>query len=210
MELSVGYWLPGAVGLVVIHICDLAAIKKVPVVKPLVWVVGLGLLTYSIVWTWVSPDKLVLPVWSTWLGWVLLVVSAIILAYSLFVSLPFFRTYVATGVGDRLVTTGFYALVRHPGVLWTLLLAASMVVVSRSRPALVVAPVIVAVDVLVVVIQDRFYLPRMFPGYDAYRRQTPMLLPNRNSLRAFVDSLKEPKAPERYGPQSWGDDNTAG
>jgi len=192
--------LPGIIGLIVIHISDPAAIKKVPVVKPVVWVVGGGLLTYSIVRIWLSPDKLPLPVWSVWLGWALLALSLATLVYSLFVSLPFFKTYVATGAGDRLVTTGLYALVRHPGVIWTVLLALSMVLASRSRPGLIAAPLFIALDILVVIIQDRFFFRRMFPGYDAYRRQTPMLVPNRNSLRAFVDSLKEPKAPVHNDP----------
>lgn len=194
------YLLPGIIGLIVIHISDPAAIKKVPVVKPVVWVVGGGLLTYSIVRIWLSPDKLPLPVWSVWLGWALLALSLATLVYSLFVSLPFFKTYVATGAGDRLVTTGLYALVRHPGVIWTVLLALSMVLASRSRPGLIAAPLFIALDILVVIIQDRFFFRRMFPGYDAYRRQTPMLVPNRNSLRAFVDSLKEPKAPVHNDP----------
>jgi len=196
----VDYLLPGIIGLIVIHISDPAAIKKVPVVKPVVWVVGGGLLTYSIVRIWLSPDKLPLPVWSVWLGWALLALSLATLVYSLFVSLPFFKTYVATGAGDRLVTTGLYALVRHPGVIWTVLLALSMVLASRSRPGLIAAPLFIALDILVVIIQDRFFFRRMFPGYDAYRRQTPMLVPNRNSLRAFVDSLKEPKAPVHNDP----------
>jgi protein-S-isoprenylcysteine O-methyltransferase Ste14 len=208
--MPVDYMLPAAVGLLVIHISDFAAIKKVPLVKPLVWVAGGGLLIYSIVQIWLSPDRLSLPAWSAWLGWALLAVSSIMLVYSLFVNLPFFKTYVATGVGDKLVTTGFYALARHPGVLWTALLAVSIVLVSKSRPALVAAPLFILLDVLVVVIQDRIFFPRMFPGYDAYRRQTPMLLPNRNSLRAFADSLKAAKPPKGDGRHVWRRNGGAG
>jgi len=208
--MPVDYILPATVGLVVIHVSDFAAIKKMPLVKPLAWVVGGGLLIYSIVQIWLSPDKLLLPAWSAWLGWAVLAVSSIMLVYSLFVNLPFFKTYVATGVGDKLVTTGFYALVRHPGVLWTVLLAFSAVLVSKSRPALIAAPLLILLDVLVVIIQDRIFFPRMFPGYDAYRRQTPMLLPNRNSLRAFADSLKAPKPPEEAERHVWRRNGGAG
>jgi hypothetical protein len=34
----------------------------------------------------------------------------------------------------------------------------------------------------------------MFDGYDSYRRETPMLVPNRRSVNAFVNSLKQSRA----------------
>jgi hypothetical protein len=43
-----------------------------------------------------------------------------------------------------------------------------------------------AVDVIVVVIQDRVFFDRMYPGYPAYRKTTPMLIPNWYSLAAFA------------------------
>jgi len=36
--------------------------------------------------------------------------------------------------------------------------------------------------------QDRVLLDRMFEGYDSYRQETPMLLPNRLSINAFMNS----------------------
>jgi hypothetical protein len=41
-----------------------------------------------------------------------------------------------------------------------------------------------------VAIQDKYFFGKMFAGYDSYRRQTPMLIPNRRSLSAFINSLK--------------------
>jgi len=46
-------------------------------------------------------------------------------------------------------------------------------------------------DILLVAIQDRFFFGRMFEGYNTYRRQTPMLVPNRRSISAFISSLKQ-------------------
>jgi hypothetical protein len=31
----------------------------------------------------------------------------------------------------------------------------------------------------------------MFAGYDNYRRETPMFIPNRRSINAFINSLKQ-------------------
>jgi protein-S-isoprenylcysteine O-methyltransferase Ste14 len=87
----------------------------------------------------------------------------------------------ADGVADRLVKTGTYALVRHPGVLWLALFLSAAVLVSRSRLLLVATPVWLFMDVLYVWVQERLFLERMFPGYEQYE-ETPMLVPTPTSI----------------------------
>lgn len=189
----------GALGLFVVHLSDLAAIKRLPLVKPATWIVGGITLLYVVFRSWTSPDKLILPEWATWLGWILLITAASGVVYSLFVNLPFVNTYVRRGVGDRLVTTGLYALVRHPGILLTALLVVALLMVSRSRGMLVSGPIFIALDILAVIIQDKCIFGRMFPGYVEYRRTTPMLIPSRKSMAAFLSSFGQ--APERAANQ---------
>ena len=184
----------GALGFTVIHLFDLVALKGVPRVKPVIWAAGSGLLIFSLVKICLWPDRLLLPAWLTGLGWGVLAVSAGLLIHSLFISLPFHKTYVATGVGDGLITTGFYALVRHPGVIWFTLLMLSLILVSGSRLALIAAPVFIALDIVLVIIQDKFVFNRMFKGYDGYRQETPMLLPSRRSVNAFLRSIRQSKS----------------
>jgi protein-S-isoprenylcysteine O-methyltransferase Ste14 len=179
-------------GIIVVHFCDPAALRKIPVVKPVVWVVGVGLVTYATVRACLLPDKVVMPYWTALLGWTLLSISLALVIYSLFISLPFRKTYVNTGVGSELVTTGFYALTRHPGVLWTVLLMIALILTSKSRLLLQASPLFVVLDLLVVIIQDRYYFNRMFPGYAEYSKRTPMLVPNTRSFRAFWDSATPP------------------
>jgi protein-S-isoprenylcysteine O-methyltransferase Ste14 len=105
--------------------------------------------------------------------------------------LPFRKTYLKSGVGDRLVTTGMYAIVRHPGVLSVTMLLAALVLMSRSQALLIAAPIFVALDVLLVYLQDRYFFRLMFKGYNEYRQQTPMLIPNYKSLKIFINSLRE-------------------
>jgi len=181
----------GSLGFLIIHLLDIISMKRIPGIKPLTLLVGNSLLVFSIIMICLSPDKLSLPVWSTWLGWGLLPVSLFMLIYSLFVNLPFGKTYVATGVGGRLVTSGLYTLVRHPWMHWLILLLLSLILVSRSSLMLIAAPIWVLLDIGLVAIQDRFFLGRMFAGYDNYRRQTPMFVPNRRSISAFINSLKQ-------------------
>jgi len=184
----------GSFSFFVIHLCDFVSLKRLSFAKPLVWIMGGGLLVYSLVELCLTPYKLLLPVWSAWLGWGLFSVSCLLLAYSLFINLPFRKTYIYKGVGDRLVTTGLYALVRHPGVHWFTLLVFSLILISRSVLLLIAAPIFIALDVLLVVVQDRLFFVRMFDGYGKYQRETPMLLPNKRSVNAFIKSWLQASA----------------
>ncbi len=173
-------------GFALVHLTDPVAIKRIPLAKPALWAAGIGLITYSGLMASLSGEKFNLPTWAIVLGWFLLALSSVLVVLSLFVNLPFRKTYVSTGTSDRLVTTGLYSLTRHPGVLWTTLLVASLALVSRSDLVLAAAPIVIVVDVVLVAMQDRFFFGRMFSGYDRYRKDTPMLIPNGRSIRNFA------------------------
>ena len=184
------YIVVGILGFLIIHVFDIVSLKRIRVAKPLTWILGSGLLGYSFIMMSLAPDKLLLPLWSTWLGWGLLLLSAFLLVYSLFINLPFRKTYIAAGVSDKLITTGLYALVRHPWIHWFILILLSLILVSRSSLLLMAAPIFILLNILLVVIQDRFFFGRMFAGYDRYRKETPMLLPNRKSISACIRTIK--------------------
>jgi len=181
----------GCLGFLVIHLFDIVSLKRLPVAKPFTWALGSSLLIYALVMAYLQPHKLPLPIWSTWLGWALFTISTLLLIYSLFINLPFRKTYIATGVSGRLIRTGLYALVRHPGVHWFILLMLSLILASRSSLLLIAAPIFILLDIVLVIVQDKFFFSRMFDGYDSYRRETPMLVPNRHSINAFINSLKQ-------------------
>jgi protein-S-isoprenylcysteine O-methyltransferase Ste14 len=142
--------LLGVLAFLIAFFFDLAAIKGIPYLKQIIGLVSASLFGYSLLAVCLAPAKLRLPNWLPWMGWPLLFVSVFLLAYSLFLEIPFQQTYAADGVGDRLVKTGTYALVRHPGVLWFALFLASLILVFRSRLLLVAAPVWFFMDVLYV------------------------------------------------------------
>lgn len=183
------YIMLGCAGFLTIHLFDIVALKKWPVLKPATWALGTGTLVYAIVRLFIDDNRFPLPLWLSWSGWVLLVVSASMLVCSLFVNLPFRKTYIASGVGDRLITSGLYALVRHPGVHWFSLGLVALVLITRSIQMLAAMPVFIALDIILVIVQDRWVFNRMFSDYANYQRVTPMLIPNRRSIRAFINSL---------------------
>jgi len=188
------YIATGCLGFLLIHLFDIASLKRLPGAKPLIWILGSGLLVYALVMAGLQSHKLPLPIWSTWLGWALLTISLLLLIYSLFINLPFRKTYIATGVGDKLITTGLYALVRHPWVHCFTLILLSLILVSKSSLLLIASPIWILLYILLVVIQDKFFFGRMFDDYDSYRQETPMLVPNRQSINAFINSLKQSRA----------------
>ena len=99
-------------------------------------------------------------------------------------------------MGKKLVKTGTYALVRHPGVLWLGLLLSSLVLISRSRLLFIATPVWLLMDVLYVWRQDELFFGRMFPGYEACREETPMLIPTRQSILRCWRSLAKQRSSE--------------
>ena len=173
----------------------LVSLKRIPSgAKPCVWTVGSGLLVYSLIMLCLQSNTLPLPIWSTWLGWGLLTLSFFLLIYSLFVNLPFRKTYIASGVSDRLIKTGLYALVRHPWIHCFTLTLLSLVLVSRSSLLLIAVPIWILLNIPLVIIQDKFFFGKMFQGYDSYRQETPMLVPNRRSLNTFIKGLRPARA----------------
>lgn len=180
----------GTAGFIIVHIFDIVSIKKLPVLKPVIWSLGSILLAYATVRLVFHPDKFALPEWLVWASWIVAAASLALFLHSLFVNLPFRKTYVNTGVGDKLITTGLYSLVRHPGVIWYAALMISLLLASQSTLLLIAAPMWILLDVILVIIQDKYVFGRMFTGYAQYQKETPMLLPSRKSLATFLNQLK--------------------
>jgi len=189
------YIAVGIFGFIIIHLFDIVSLKRIPSgAKPCVWTAGGGLLVYSLIMLSLQSNTLPLPIWSTWLGWGLLTLSLLLLIYSLFINLPFRKTYIATGVGDKLITTGLYALVRHPWIHCFTLTLLALILVSKSSLLLIAAPIFILLDIVLVIVQDKFFFIRMFDGYKQYQRQTPMLVPNRQSINTFIKGLRPTRA----------------
>lgn len=183
----------GVCGFLMAYLFDVVSLGRIPGAKQSIGIVTVVLIVYASVMACLEPGKLGLPIWLTWVGWALLVISLTLLIYSLFMNLPFHKTYVEPGVGDKLIKTGTYALVRHPGISWYALTLVSLIFISQSKLLLIASPIWLAMDILHVVIQDKFFFGKMFAGYEDYRRETPFLIPNRRSINACLRTLRQPK-----------------
>ncbi len=194
------YIILGVFGFVVIHFFDVVAIKRIRFTKPLIWLFGSVVFISSAVMACQANDKIDMPAAVVIGGWLLFPCALALFFYSLFINLPFKKTYIEDGAGKELVTTGLYALVRHPGLYGFALAMLALVLISRSNTMLMAACVWTAVDVILIVIQDRVFFGRMFPGYDAYRKTTPMLIPTWQSFARFFTDIKLNKLTLRRAP----------
>jgi protein-S-isoprenylcysteine O-methyltransferase Ste14 len=185
------YILFGIAGFLVAYLFDLVSLHKTPHGKQVIGIIVVCSVVYSHLMVCIRGERLPLPIGFSCVGWPLFGLASLALIYSLFLEIPFRQTYVAEGVGDKLVMTGTYALARHPGVLWYALVLISLIFISASRLMLFAAPIWFLIDVLHVWLQDQFFFPRMFPDYTRYQRETPMLVPNRTSLSRCLTTFAE-------------------
>jgi protein-S-isoprenylcysteine O-methyltransferase Ste14 len=113
------------------------------------------------------------------------------IAWSLALVLPglWLRGYAAGYVkkNRELTMTGPYAHTRNPLYLGSMLMAAGFAVALLSWPvALVLATGFAVIYVPVIASEERF-LRATFPGFDAYRRRVPRLIPRLTPASQTVD-----------------------
>lgn len=193
------YILLGIAGYLLAQTSYAGIFKRVGFAKPTAWAVGWMVFMLANVALATSPSIVILPEWTRWAGWTLLVLSATLLTLSVFVYLPFRATHIRADATNTLVSTGLYALVRHPWLWGFLLLMLSLILVSRSKSMMIAAPIFALLGIASTAAQDRFLFSRTLPGYENYRRQTPMMIPNAKSVGNFLSSFRRIGQPSRSG-----------
>jgi protein-S-isoprenylcysteine O-methyltransferase Ste14 len=182
--------LAGAASFLIAFTFDIFAIKGVRGIKPIVVFLVVDLHAYAIYAACWGVSRFEAPGYISLFGWATLPIWGLLLLYSLAIEIPPGQTYARPGIGNRLITTGTYALARHPGVIWYTLALVSLLLASRSRVLLVAIPVWVVLDVLHVTVQDKFFFPRMFSEYKEYQKKTPMLIPTLASISECIRTVR--------------------
>ncbi len=180
----------GILGFLVGYSTELAALSRGRFLKPAVWIVAFGLLISAMVMVSLDSNRVFFPHWLTLVGWAFLPITSLMMLYTLVLELPFHRTFVGSPSSNDLVTTGTFALVRHPTVIWYALILLSALLATRSFALLVAMPIWIAMDVVWVLLQERSSLARSFPQYSTYANVTPFLIPTRRSLTNFRNSFR--------------------
>ena len=104
-------------------------------------------------------------------------VFAVLLVYSVVIEIPLHRRFFTGGTTVTLYTEGTYRLSRHPGMLWFLLMQASLNVVFLDATFILVSAALVFGDLILVFVQDRYLFPLLLPCYVDYKLRVPFLFP---------------------------------
>ena len=75
------------------------------------------------------------------------------------------------------VDSGTYGLCRHPGFWWLSFLVIFLNLLRGVRLYSIAMILMIALDLVLVFVQDRYIFPRVLPGYEEYRKRVPFLIP---------------------------------
>lgn len=118
------------------------------------------------------------------------VVFLLLLVYTLFFAIPFEATYIKLNEAPRTCTIGFYALCRHPGVLWFIGFYFSLWLALSGSLLLLAGIVFSLLNLAYIVLQDRWIFMKTFSDYGEYKKTTPFLIPTRQSLKRCVQTFR--------------------
>jgi protein-S-isoprenylcysteine O-methyltransferase Ste14 len=180
---SIRIILLGLVGFGFLLLYDIASIRSIKN-RFIFAVTGYGIQVYAIIAAVIAGSELTVSPWLLWLGFPVAIAGAGWLLYCLFLFPPLRRTYLEVN-GPALTTEGPYALSRHPGVYGYTTLIIGLALFSRSLLLLQSGLIWSLANVGYVFIQDRIIFPILFNGYRDYWKSTPMLIPNKKSIKHF-------------------------
>ena len=105
----------------------------------------------------------------------------LVLLYVLFGSFSVKNAYVRQDLGRRVYDKGFYALCRHPGVLFFAGLYVSLhYAFALPWPDAVLYS---AFNLLLAAAEDKWFFPRSIGGYDEYKKRVPFLIPTSDGIK---------------------------
>lgn len=122
---------------------------------------------------------------------VLALVALVLLIDTLFLELPFEKTYLEREDKPVVYDKGMYALCRHPGVIWFFLFYLFLGLALLPEGMIYTGMLYNALNVLYVMFQDIWTFPKTFCDYDIYKKETPFLIPNAHSVRCACQTWRE-------------------
>lgn len=180
------YILIGLVGFGFIAAAEYSSQKQVGLLKPLLWLMSIACLLYALIMGWVDSPRFAIPLAFSRVALVSSFAFGGLFLYSAFLEVPFRSSYMEKTKQRRLVTGGTYALVRHPGVLWSIGWLLSVVLVSRSLVLAMAVPFWVAANISCVYLEEKVNLEKAFgEEHKEYQKVTPMFIPTKASLLRF-------------------------
>lgn len=183
------YVFSGATAFILFAVFDYFTLTNRGFLKKVFGLTGLAVFIFSSIMTLLYSDTTNIPIVLRAISFVLSLFFLWMLVYSLFLELPFQKTYGNKIHNTKLITTGTYALCRHPGVIWFALFYLFLFLFTAKTMILVGGTVWTILDVIHVIFQEKLFFIVMFPDYGNYINTTPMLIPNLQSYKKCINTI---------------------
>ncbi|HWR12576.1 MAG TPA: hypothetical protein VN445_12205 [Rectinemataceae bacterium] len=120
-----------------------------------------------------------------------LLVAVALASFTLLLWSVFFELEIAKRKGTlspaKTYSGGTYGLCRHPGFWWFSFLVASIGALRGFRSNFFTIFIMIGLDLLLIFIQDCYTFPKVFRGYEDYKKSVPFLMPRMRKGRSHRD-----------------------
>ncbi|HUX20242.1 MAG TPA: hypothetical protein VMW69_03315 [Spirochaetia bacterium] len=173
------YLTVGATGFLSVILYDLAQIRGMRGAASILSSIGYLCILASIVFLMITVHPRTIALEFLIVKGFLTSVFLILLIYSVGFEIPIAlrRGGVKGATERRVVATGFYGMVRHPGFVWFALLWASIIFLYQDAVVAAVGIALVVIDFVLIVLEDLVFFPRIFCDYEEYKHRVPFLVP---------------------------------
>jgi len=187
------YLLIGTAAYGVLALGELASAKRLAGLGRLLAAVGSAMLLVSLVQIIRTSQRVPIIPSVAISAYALSAIWFLLLVYSLFVEIPLRAAYLDSSAGLVPVTTGTYALSRHPGVLWWGLFLLSLFGATGRLWLAAAAPLWSLANAGYSGVQERLsYRDRFgenYPLYVAYAKSVPMVVPTPSTMRRCMQTV---------------------
>lgn len=180
------YIILGSFSFVLMYLFDVYTLKNRCILKRLFGISGLGLFLYSAIQVLLNADYIIHNNAVRIPSGIFFFVFFGLLIYSLFLEIPFAKTYKEKDPNKTLIDFGTYALCRHPGVLWLFLMFLFLFLLTGARLVLIAGIVWSIIDIFYVYLQEKYIFKKQFINYQLYQKTTPMLIPTKGSIKKMI------------------------
>lgn len=184
-----GYIILGIFSFILFFLFDVFNLKGMATFKRLCGLAGLISLGYSTYKLAFLGSRITIYPFVSQISILMSLLCLFLLIYSLFLELPFQKTYGGSEFHNGLVDTGTYALCRHPGVIWFFLFFIFLFLTTGSSWLLLAGILWTGLDVIYVILQEKCFFEKVFKEYTNYKKSTPMLIPNARSIKRCLNTI---------------------
>jgi len=177
----------GVIGFGLLLLFDICSLCDKSIIKYFFGISGFGLIIVSSIFLLTINSNISFSYQVRIISLLIASFSLFLLVYSVFIEVGK-NTYQYKNE-NKLITTGTYALSRHPGVLWFLFVYLFGAIFFQNSFLLYAGLIWTVINIIYVSIQERYIFNKLFNDYGSYILTTPMIFPSLESLEKCVNTL---------------------